>query len=179
VADFTIEKLMKERAAVKARLDKLDAHIALLSDPWTKRQGKGRHYGAAARKRMSDAAIGSVIVADGHAALFSGVVKVGSDWQLIIYDANDQVGWTVSLDGTPSKDDPDDKMLSFPGHVVGQHVTREQWGTDHLVKVFQPIGYHPVINLDPDPRYLHRDGRKLHPHPPSHPPPATSPLASP
>jgi hypothetical protein len=54
--DRKIIELMKERAAVKARLDKLDVRIALLDDPWTKRQGRGRHYSVAARKRMSDAA---------------------------------------------------------------------------------------------------------------------------
>lgn len=87
--------------------------------------------------------LGSVIVANGHAALFNGVIMVSGQWQLITYDANDAVGWTVSLEGTPSKDDPQDKLLSFPGHQVGDHVTRLQWGLDHLVKVFQPIGNHP------------------------------------
>jgi hypothetical protein len=54
--DEKIAKLVKQRAAVKARLDKLAARIALLSDPWTKRQGRGRRYSAAARKRLSEAA---------------------------------------------------------------------------------------------------------------------------
>jgi hypothetical protein len=87
--------------------------------------------------------IGSVIVTDGHAALFDGVVKVGSDWQLITYDANDSVGWTVSLSGNPSTTDPSDKMLAFSGHQVGEHVTRLQWGSDHVVSVYQPIGKRP------------------------------------
>jgi len=91
--------------------------------------------------------IGAVIVADGHAALFDGVVMVDGQWQIITYDANDARSWTVSLSGTPSKTDPEDKMLSFPGHQVGTHVTRLQWGRDHSVKVFQPIGNHVWANL--------------------------------
>jgi hypothetical protein len=89
--------------------------------------------------------IGSVIVTNGHAALYNGVVRVGSTWQLITYDSNDSQQWVVSLDGTPSPDDPDDRLLTFPGHQVGDHVTRLQWGLDHVVKVFQPIGNHPHI----------------------------------
>jgi hypothetical protein len=84
--------------------------------------------------------IGSVIVTDGHAALFDGVVKVGGKWELITFDANDSVGWSVSLSGTPSITDPNDKMLAFPGQQVGEHVTRLQWGSDRIVSVYQPIG---------------------------------------
>jgi len=82
--------------------------------------------------------IGSVIVTDGHAALFDGVVKVGGKWELITFDANNSVGWSVSLSGTPSTTDPNDKMLAFPGHQVGEHVTRLQWGSDRIVSVYQP-----------------------------------------
>jgi hypothetical protein len=84
--------------------------------------------------------IGSVIVTNGHAALFDGVVRVRGKWELITYDANDRRGWTVSLSGNPSETDPTDRMLKFPGHQVGQHVTRLQWGSDRLVSVYQPIG---------------------------------------
>ena len=41
--------------------------------------------------------LGSVIVTDGHDALFEGVVKVVTTWQLITYDANASSGWTISL----------------------------------------------------------------------------------
>lgn len=82
--------------------------------------------------------IGSVIVTDGHAALFDGVVKVGGKWELITFDANDSVGWSVSLSGAPSNTDPSDRMLAFPGHQVGEHVTRLQWGSDRIVSVYQP-----------------------------------------
>lgn len=84
--------------------------------------------------------IGSVIVTDGHAALFDGVIKVGGKWELITFDANDSVGWSVSLSGTPSSTDPNDKMLAFPGQQVGEHVTRLQWGSDRIVSVYQPTG---------------------------------------
>lgn len=86
-----------------------------------------------------DLPIGALIVAEGHAAIFDGFIKVGSTYQLITFDANNSVGWTVSYEGTPSLDDPDDKMLSFPGHQVGEHVTKLQWGSDHRVKVYQFI----------------------------------------
>jgi len=49
----------------------------------------------------------------------------------ITLDANDSTGWTVSLDGEPSKDDPNNKMLTFPGHQVGERATRLQWGANH------------------------------------------------
>ncbi len=94
--------------------------------------------------------IGAVIVTPGHAALFNGQVKVGTQWQIITYDANDAEGWTVSLEGKASKDDPEDKMLSFPGHQVGDHVTRLQWGSKTsqvFVKVFQPIGNHSAAQV--------------------------------
>ena len=87
--------------------------------------------------------LGAVIVTAGpppHAALFNGIVKVYGAWQLITYDANNETGWTVALSGTPSPTDPDDRMLAFPGHRVGDHVTRLQWGPDHLVRVYEPIG---------------------------------------
>jgi hypothetical protein len=86
--------------------------------------------------------IGSVIVTDGHAALFDGVVKVGNQWQLITYDANDSAGWTVSLSGVPSPSDPGDQMLTFPGHQAGEHVTRLQWNSKDVVSVYQPIPSH-------------------------------------
>jgi hypothetical protein len=86
--------------------------------------------------------IGSVIVTDGHAALFDGVVKVGGKWELITFDANDFVGWSVSLSGVPSNIDPSDRMLAFPGHQVGEHVTRLQWGSNRIVSVYQPTGNH-------------------------------------
>ncbi|MGH9761929.1 MAG: hypothetical protein ACREDR_10270, partial [Blastocatellia bacterium] len=38
--------------------------------------------------------LGAVIVANGHAALFNGVVKVGGSWQIITFDANNSSGWT-------------------------------------------------------------------------------------
>ena len=88
--------------------------------------------------------VGSVIVTDGHAALYTGNIKVDDQWELTTYDANDQTGWTVSVNETPSKSDQLDRMAAFPGHRVGEHVSRLQWGDDHLVKVFQPIGNHPV-----------------------------------
>ena len=89
--------------------------------------------------------IGAVIVADGHAALYAGNVKVGDTYQLIVYDSNAEKGWTISLDSqpTPSEWDPA-AVISFPGHQVGEHVTRLQWGAARLVKVFQPIGNHPA-----------------------------------
>jgi hypothetical protein len=87
--------------------------------------------------------IGAIILADGHVALFDGVIKVGTQWQLITYDANDSTGWTVSLEGTPSSNDPTDKMISFPGHQVGEHVTRLQWGSTHPVKVFKLVAKVP------------------------------------
>ena len=88
--------------------------------------------------------IGSVIVTNGHAALYTGVIKVGNQWQLITYDANDAKGWTVSLSGMPSPTDPNDQMLSFPGHQVGTHVTRLQWNSDDVVSVYQPLGASPL-----------------------------------
>jgi hypothetical protein len=54
--DQNILKLMKQRAKLQTRLDKLDARIALLRTPWRKRATRGRRYSAADRKRMSDAA---------------------------------------------------------------------------------------------------------------------------
>ncbi len=54
--DHKITELIKLRAEVKGELDKLDASIRLLRN-WLEHRGKGRHYSAAARKRMSDAAI--------------------------------------------------------------------------------------------------------------------------
>jgi hypothetical protein len=53
--DQKIVELKKLRAEVKAKLDKLDASIRLLRNSLEHR-GKGRHYSAAARKRMSNAA---------------------------------------------------------------------------------------------------------------------------
>ena len=85
--------------------------------------------------------IGSVIVTNGHAALYSGVVRVENQWQLVTYDANATKGlWTISLSGVPSATDPSDRMLSFPGHQVGEHVTRLQWNSSDAVSVYQPIG---------------------------------------
>ena len=51
-----IPELIKLRAEVKAELDRLDASIRLLRN-WLEHRGKGRHYSAAVRKRMRDAAI--------------------------------------------------------------------------------------------------------------------------
>jgi hypothetical protein len=93
--------------------------------------------------------IGSIIVADGHAAVFTGVIMVNKSWQLVTYDANgDHQSWTVSLAGTPGKiadaaPAPKNGPQTFPGHQVGEHVTRLQWGDQRPVKVFQPIGNHP------------------------------------
>jgi hypothetical protein len=53
--DHKIVELMKLRAEVKAELDKLDASIRLLRN-WLEHCGKRRHYSAAARKAMSEAA---------------------------------------------------------------------------------------------------------------------------
>jgi hypothetical protein len=50
-----IAELKKLRAEVKAELDKLDRSIRLLRN-WLEHRGKGRHYSAATRKRMSDVA---------------------------------------------------------------------------------------------------------------------------
>lgn len=100
---------------------------------------------AAEENRDFNIPIGAVIVADGHAAIFGGVIPVRGQSQLIIYDANEQEGWTVSLAGKPSPGEPkSDTLFFFPGKQVGEHVTREQWGLKHLVKVFQPIGNHPI-----------------------------------
>jgi hypothetical protein len=53
--DRKIAELMRLRVEVKAELDKLDRSIRLLRN-WLEHRGKGRHYSAATRKRLSDAA---------------------------------------------------------------------------------------------------------------------------
>jgi hypothetical protein len=83
--------------------------------------------------------IGSVIVAEGHAALFDGYVKYHQGRQMLLLDANNDVSHTISLKGVP--DVPNDKMIELPGHQVGYHATRLQWKEDTRVKVFEPIGY--------------------------------------
>ena len=55
IDEHKIVELKKLRAEVKTELDKLEASIRLLRN-WMKHRGKGRHYSAAARKRMSDVA---------------------------------------------------------------------------------------------------------------------------
>lgn len=101
--------------------------------------------------------IGAVIVTDGgddphgHAALFAGVVDLNGKPQLILYDANNSDGWQITLEGQRSQTDPPDTSLSFPGHQVGFHVTRLQWGQSRPVKVFQPIGNHPPAQLRAQP----------------------------
>ncbi len=85
--------------------------------------------------------IGAVLVADGHAALFNGVVKVNGHWQLILFDANSQPSWSLTFQGVPVKGDQTgrpDIQIVFPGKQVGEHVTRLHWGLDKRVKVFQP-----------------------------------------
>ena len=89
--------------------------------------------------------LGSVLVTDGHAAVFSGVITIQGHTQLVLFDANNSAGWSVTLAGVPIPGDPKDALASaqaFPGHQVGEHVTRLQWGNEHAVKVFQPIGDH-------------------------------------
>ena len=54
--DHKIPELMKLRAEVKAEFDRLDASIRVFRN-WLEHRGSGRKYNAAARKRMSDAAI--------------------------------------------------------------------------------------------------------------------------
>jgi len=93
--------------------------------------------------------IGAVIVAEGHAALFDGVAKVQDGWELILYDANDQDGYTLSLGGVAVPHDDPNAMLTLPGHQVGEHLTWLQWRDDHLVKVFQPLGNHPSTVANP------------------------------
>jgi hypothetical protein len=92
--------------------------------------------------------IGSVIVADadspgqpGHAALFDGIITVGGRPQLIVFDANAAgTGWCVSVTSGTATELGDGACdgLEFPGHAIGEHVTRLQWGTGHRVKVFRP-----------------------------------------
>jgi hypothetical protein len=62
MGDHNIAELKKLRADVKVELDKLNATIRLLRN-WLEHRGrgKGRQYSAAARKRMTDAAIQSRI----------------------------------------------------------------------------------------------------------------------
>lgn len=50
--------------------------------------------------------IGSVLVTPGHAALFDGIVEVTGKMQLLLYDSNDSTGWTISVNGAATKDDP-------------------------------------------------------------------------
>lgn len=89
--------------------------------------------------------IGSVIVApglnggDGHAALYDGVAKVGSTWKIVLYDANDYRGYNLSIDGLPTAD-ARQTVQAFPGHQVGEHLSGLQWGSNHKIKVFRPIG---------------------------------------
>jgi hypothetical protein len=99
--------------------------------------------------------IAAVIVADGHAALFDGVVKVGPQMQMITYDANAASGWSVSVltgAGTPGTDGPDDfgvVQLKFGGQQVGEHATRLQWNDTTSVKVYQFIGNATLHLIDP------------------------------
>lgn len=84
--------------------------------------------------------IGSVIVADGHAALYAGEIEVGKVMQLLLFDANDFHGFSISINGAWSDKDLADKVIQLPGKQVGYHATRLQWRSGTLVKVFQPIG---------------------------------------
>jgi hypothetical protein len=94
--------------------------------------------------------IGSIIVQDGHAAFYAGQIKIEGKWEIITYDANDQSGWAVKINGeffksdspASTKIDPE-VLMKFPGRQVGEHVTRLQWGHEHLVKVFQPVADPP------------------------------------
>ena len=84
--------------------------------------------------------IGSVIVADGHAALYAGGIMVNGNWEIITYDASDADNWTVSVtEGTASPSGQVDGM-EFRGHKAGEHVTRLQWGKTRRVKIFVPVG---------------------------------------
>lgn len=97
--------------------------------------------------------IGALIVADGHAALFEGVAKVGALMELITYDANKSTGWTVSVltgersPGTAGADDYGVIQLTFGDHQVGQHVTRLQWVDPTIVKVYKFIG-NPTLHVE-------------------------------
>jgi len=97
-----------------------------------------------------DIPLGSIIVQDGHAAFYTGQIKIKDKWEIVTYDANDQSGWTVTANGEFFKSDnpiPSGSnsamMIRFPGRQVGEHVTRLQWSHDHLVKVFQPVADPP------------------------------------
>jgi hypothetical protein len=88
--------------------------------------------------------LGSVLVAEGHAALFNGVVRVGNKTALSVYDANDSDGFAVALSGEfVERADPAIGM-AFEGHRVGEHVTRLQWGKNRRVKIFAPIEPSPA-----------------------------------
>jgi hypothetical protein len=91
--------------------------------------------------------IGSLLVADGHVALFEGTAKVGGQTEFITYDANaTKKGWTVSVvtgaahAGDASHSDLGVVQLSFGAHQVGEHVTHFDWQDDTVVKVFKFIG---------------------------------------
>jgi hypothetical protein len=93
---------------------------------------------------------GSVVVADGHAAIFLRAFDVADKHEMIIYDANDAPAkWLLELipelPAGSMRPRPED--LLFQGHTVGEHLTGYQWNAKTLVKVFLPIGNHsPVSN---------------------------------
>jgi hypothetical protein len=104
-----------------------------------------------------DIPIGALIVADGHAALFDGVIKIGSQMEFITYDANfdkdHPSGWRVSVltgaatQGTAGQDDFGVIQLKFGGQQVGEHATRLQWQDSTSVKVYQFIG-NPTLHIE-------------------------------
>ena len=91
---------------------------------------------------------GSIIVTDGHAAIYVSTIQVAGQPEILVYDANNSDGWVLSVDGVyppgstvPSSVDLPPAVVAFPGNRVGLHVTRWQWDKTHseLIKVFQPI----------------------------------------
>jgi hypothetical protein len=94
--------------------------------------------------------IGSVLVAapywgeaHGHAAIVIGTAKINGKTQLVLYDANDSQGYSLTLTGDLQPGDLNGAVLNFPGQKVGEHATGSQLGLKRLVKVFAPVGHWP------------------------------------
>lgn len=86
--------------------------------------------------------VGSVVVAEGHAAFYAGFASVGGEREIIFYDANaTKADYDLGVtSGRIEKTGPaGPKEMGFKGASVGYHLSRFYMQLFHKVKVFAPV----------------------------------------